>query len=135
MRSILLAAFSTMLLAGISCSPARSGNRMMTFNPDPQSIRYRSVKHQTRLITAIIIDDDDRQPISSATVELYAGDNMTVPLMTTITGTRGKFSFTVKDGVYTIIINHQRFKEGKIPVSVKGWDIDLNVIRLHQFFD
>lgn len=135
MRSFLLAAFSILLLAEISCSPARSGNRMVAFAPDRQSARYRAVNHITHNLTAIIKDDVSGMPISSALVELYVGDYLIEPLMTTATTARGKFNFMVKEGVYTIVVSHDKYKEWKVLLPVKGWDIDLSEIRLTRFFD
>lgn len=134
MRSILLVA-CIMLLAGIGCKSVQSGNRMMAFGPDRQSKRYHGDNHLTNSITAIVKDEDNK-PVLLAKVELYEGDDRVVPLLTTTTSQRGKFSFTVSPGVYSILITNQKFKDEWISVFVTGsTDIELNDIHLTGFFN
>jgi hypothetical protein len=135
MRHILLAGFSLMLLTGISCNTVHSGNKMIAFKPDRQSIRYKGNKPPTRVITAIVKDDLNNVPLDQQSIELYIDIHLLQPLMSTMTTRRGKFSFTVTDGIYFIVINRYRYNEKQLTVLVEGTDIDLNEIRLPQVFE
>jgi hypothetical protein len=134
MKPILLAAFSLFLVAGTGCGSTRSGNRMVSFDHDSRPGRYKGEKELTNSIFAVIKDDDGR-PIPDVVVELYSDDRMINYVSKVMTGVRGRFNFTVKEGIYLIVINHPKFKEARLIVPVKGNDIDLNEIRLAPFFD
>jgi hypothetical protein len=107
----------------------------MSFGPDRQSIKYKgSAEHSTRLLTAAV-KDDDRYPVAQASVELYAEDHLTEPLSMVMTTSRGRFNFNVREGNYVIVINHIRYREKRINVSVRGWDVELSDIIVSQAFE
>lgn len=135
MRSILLAALFMMLFAELSCSPGSTGNRMVAFKPDRGSARYRGTPIPTRNVTAIVKDEVTGAPVHYAEVEIYIGNNVNEPLMTTRTSLRGRFIFSVAEGIYTIVVRHQRFRETKIPLLVEKVDVDMNEIRMSSFYD
>lgn len=119
----------------MSCSSSRSGNRMMAFQPDRQSIRYKGAPKTTYSISGLVKDKLESRPIHPATVELYAEGQMSQSLSTTMTTTRGKFIFTVRPGNYVLRIAHEKFREEYIAVAVREWDVDMNDVKLDGFYE
>ena len=137
MRSIIVLALAIMLFAEISCAPTRSGNKMIAFKPDRQSIKYRAAHHTqppTRVISGIVKDNDSNAPLEHVTITLYPGEHLTEPMITTMSSLMGRFSLKVIDGNYTIVLSHTRFREEKITARVHGFDLNLNDLRLTSLF-
>ena len=133
MRLSLPTFFLVMSLAIVSCSPARHDGQMYLPAYNGHTPKYTYVDHPGRMITGILKDEREGTPICSANVELYTIDNRSTPLTSTITSLRGKFTFVARDGMYVIVITHNRYDKKEIPVELRGFDVDLNDIKFPSY--
>jgi hypothetical protein len=127
--------FFLMLLAIVSCSPARHDGQMFLPAYRGHTPKYTHVDHPTRRIIGFLKDEVASTPICFAIVELYTIDNRSTPLISTTSNSRGKFDFVAGDGLYVIVISHDKFRQKEIPVELHGWDVDLNDIKFSSFYN